>query len=226
MKKILLLLAIAFFAIEAKAQFHIGGSAKTVTPGRFMFGLSPYMMLPLTESNLYKKTIGANFVSGYGITDGIDTRFKLGVYSGTPLDTEDGEQEAETKYYAEFTAKFQLYSYGGRQGVGFAAALEAGAHSWQALAGYDAKVNLTFRANRYIYLYTGFDFDYNNELKKNEDNLYTRSHGIYYWIPAGLEFRPNEYTSLILEGAVPMSDQTAYYAGVALHFIPAGKKRR
>jgi hypothetical protein len=218
MKKTLLLLLVFFFSMNAlQAQFHVFGSAKSFGAGKFAAGITPYAMLPIQNSNLYKTSYGANLMFGFGITDGIDVYLKFGGVSAKSISARE-DDKAEFRYYTELSSKFQLFTLGGREDLGFATTAEFGIHSWQALAGFDGRINLTFRANRQLYAYTGFDTDYNVELYKVDDAV-KRTFELYYWVPAGVEIRPYENLSIIAEANVPISPQAAYYSGLGLIYV-------
>jgi hypothetical protein len=218
MKKPIVLLSIILFSLtNLQAQFHITGSAKTFGAGKFAAGITPYAMLPIQNSSLYQTSYGANLMLGFGITDGIDIHFKFGGVSAKSINAGE-DDKAEFRYYTELSSKFQLYTFGGREDIGFATTAEFGIHSWQALAGFDGRINLTFRANRQFYAFTGFDTDYNVELYK-EDDAVKRTFKLYYWVPAGIEIRPYENLSIVAEAAIPISPDAAYYTGLGLIYI-------
>ena len=154
---------------------------------------------------------------GYGILDQLEVHMKFGgLWAKTVSAGED--DKGKMRYYTEFSTKFQPYTYGGKEGPGFATSIELGIHSWQTLAGFDGRVNLTFRANKTFYAYAGFDADYNVENEKKE-GIIERKFALYYWAPIGVEIRPYDNLSLIAEAVVPLSSGAAYYSGLGVVYL-------
>ncbi|MEA2042728.1 MAG: hypothetical protein U9N85_09285 [Bacteroidota bacterium] len=208
---------LVFAGLSVNAQYYTAGSAKTLAPGKVSLGLSPYYMLPITETELYSSTAGINGIFGYGIAEGIDFHVIGGILRAKP--TANAEDTTYTKFYGAAEAEFQLIATGKREKPGFAASFTTGVHSWQSLAGFDALLNLTFRQNRHLYYYSGFDVDYNIELETDANSNISRTGKLYYGVPAGIEIRPSEYTSLILEGKIPISKNTAYFIGAGIELV-------
>ena len=211
-KKIILFTALLLSFFVVKAQFNVSGSAKTLPPSKVSLGLTPFYMLPMKNSKLHSSAVGANTILGFGLNEGVDFRIRFGMLNAKPID--NPADTSQNLFYLAANTEFQLITTGKRHGPGFGLSLTLGVHSWQTLAGFDGTVNMSYRFSRKFYIYTGFDIDYNNELELGDTGRMERIFGLYYWVPAGIVVRPNERLSLILEGSVPISQNTAYYTGI------------
>ncbi len=216
--KILIVCFFTFFALKTHAQYQLCGSAATLTKSNISLGINPYMMIYNGE-NVDKHTyFGSNFYFNAGFPNIVEAQVRFGIlydkYNNPP------ENYDPLFYYLGLEIKKFLFFTGRINKPGFGMSVTGGIHSFYSHLGVDGAINVTYRHNRHLYIYSGFDADYNQNSKKPDnfspDEKYWEFFG---WVPVGAEIRPNDKLSIIIECDIPITGNAHWIPGIGLKYF-------
>jgi len=216
MKKIFTLsIVIVFLLNGVKAQYQVLGPGTTVSKKSLYLGLHPYIQIFNGDNTEEHSIMGSNLMGGYGFKYGIEANLRVGIlydsYKNQP-DTYNAKS-----YNAGVLIKKHAFSSGKRYDSGFDLALGGGVHSLHGRVGFDAVIDISLRnASKSFFIYTGFDFDMNEELKYIDKQRTEKYFEMCYWVPIGFEIKPNYKWGVIIEGDIPLTSTSHYTAGIGL----------
>jgi len=218
MKKNLFIILISIFATTsiANAQFQVFGAANSMETNTYNMGINPFTMIYNGDNVNGHKYIASNFYAGLSLNSNIDARLKIGIFR-------DSYETSNPNYspmfgYAGIELETRFINTGRRNYSGLEVSFTTGVHSWKSMAGFDGTINISYRRNKNVYFYTGFDADVNYEVQVDNGVTNNKAIGIHYWVPVGLQIKTDENIDLIIEADIPIQGVDNYVIGAGLNF--------
>jgi len=182
-KRLLLVVMMIGLSLPSFSQAQVFGTGQTLRSGRASFGFEPAFLSNGGNNEFYMF-----FHGGYGIKSGLDMGVKLGVLG------------PQTYIGADFEWNLRPSNP--------AISLAVGAHNFIDI-GLDGTLNMSFRVNGDVQMFTGLDVD----IEFTEPEALTP-----LWLPIGLELGFRRNVDLVFEVEVGLNDDAWNVIGGGLNF--------